>query len=238
MGLSAWKNWIPGETVTSAMLNDQIKNQGENLWKYQAAGDLEYATSGTELTRLPIGSNNQFMRVSSGAPSWQSFTTSMIPGASSSVCYGLKSKGGTVAFVDATGFVLQTVSTQNINYNTYTALVFNNETYDSDSVASTTQVVIPSSLYGLWHFSAGVHFSTGGNNTLREISIASYAAGVYTWHAQQSTMSTNGGVVSLNCSRTVLINATGLATLGVGVYSLDGSTVTAENFYFTGFKVA
>lgn len=74
MAFTTPKTWSTGELVTSSNFNQQIRDNLAALWTGSTAGDMEYYTSSTTKTRLPIGTADQILRVNSGgtAPEWAS----------------------------------------------------------------------------------------------------------------------------------------------------------------------
>jgi hypothetical protein len=73
MAKTSYRTWVAGELITAAMLNQQIRDNGNEIWKGTTAGDLDYYTSSTSKARLGIGTNGQYLRVVSGVPSWSTF---------------------------------------------------------------------------------------------------------------------------------------------------------------------
>ena len=71
MAKSNFRTWVTGEMVTAAMLNEQIRDNGNEIWKGTTAGDIDFYISATEKARLGIGSSNQLLTVSSGSPIWK-----------------------------------------------------------------------------------------------------------------------------------------------------------------------
>jgi hypothetical protein len=71
------RDWTTGEQVTEQMLDEQIKDNLNEIWKGSANGDLDYYTSSTSKTRLPIGSTGQILKPSGGVPVWGSILTSV-----------------------------------------------------------------------------------------------------------------------------------------------------------------
>lgn len=74
MAFTTPKTWSTGELVTSSNFNQQIRDNLAALWTGSTAGDMEYYTSSTTKTRLPIGTADQLLRVNSTgtAPEWAS----------------------------------------------------------------------------------------------------------------------------------------------------------------------
>ena len=101
-----------------------------------AAGDLLYGTANDTLGRLPIGTAGQVLKVNSGAtaPEW---------GAAS----------GAATFIGASVFPTGDI---NLSNNTWTALTFDSETYDTDGFHSTStntgRFTIPSGKAGYYQF--------------------------------------------------------------------------------------
>lgn len=59
-----------GDWITSGWVNTYIGGNEAAHWNYTTAGDLQYATSATTLTRLAIGSAGQKLVSSGSAPVW------------------------------------------------------------------------------------------------------------------------------------------------------------------------
>ena len=62
------KHKSQGTTLTQA----EYENIDAHVCNSQAIGDLIYASSATQLSRLGIGSTNQLLTVIGGVPTWQS----------------------------------------------------------------------------------------------------------------------------------------------------------------------
>jgi hypothetical protein len=70
MAKTNYRTWTVGEVVTAAMLNQQIKDNGNEIWKGTAAGDTDYYDSATTKTKLSIGSSYSQLTVVGGVPAW------------------------------------------------------------------------------------------------------------------------------------------------------------------------
>lgn len=72
MALTTFRSWVTGELVTAAMLNQQIRDNGNAIWVGTTAGDMEYYTGATTKARIPKGTAGQVMKMNSGAtaPEW------------------------------------------------------------------------------------------------------------------------------------------------------------------------
>jgi hypothetical protein len=73
----AWvtpRTWVLNELVDPTKMNT-IQSNFNELWKYTTAGDILYAGTSTSLSRLPIGTTNQVLKVVGGVPVW----TDLIP---------------------------------------------------------------------------------------------------------------------------------------------------------------
>jgi hypothetical protein len=66
-----YRTWTTSELVTATMLNEQIRDNGNEIWQGIAAGDMDYYTSSTTKTRLPIGNNYDVLMVQDGVPVWR-----------------------------------------------------------------------------------------------------------------------------------------------------------------------
>jgi len=68
----AWvtpRTWVLNELVDPTKMNSLQSNLNE-LWKYTTAGDILYAGTSTSLSRLPLGTTNQVLKVVGGVPVW------------------------------------------------------------------------------------------------------------------------------------------------------------------------
>jgi hypothetical protein len=86
MALTTFRSWVTGELVTAAMMNQQVRDNGNAIWVGTTAGDMDYYTGATTKARLPIGTAGQILKVNAGAtaPEW---------GSSSGLsCYGYLSE--------------------------------------------------------------------------------------------------------------------------------------------------
>ena len=72
MSLTTYRTWIYGELVTAAMLNQQIRDNGNAIWVGTTAGDMDYYTGATGKARIPKGTAGQVLKMNSGAtaPEW------------------------------------------------------------------------------------------------------------------------------------------------------------------------
>jgi hypothetical protein len=119
------------------------------------AGDIDYYTSSTAKARIGIGTAGQILQVNSGAtaPEWAA-------PASGSTFVGAKGK--------------RDGSTQSIANATFTAVLFNAEYYDTDSIHSTSsntdRFTVPTGKGGKWAISASVLFS-GSSTGERRIAV-------------------------------------------------------------------
>ena len=72
MAWTAPRTWVTAEVVTAALMNTHVR---DNLLetaaaKVTTAGDLTYATAANTLTRLAVGTNQQFLVGTASAPVW------------------------------------------------------------------------------------------------------------------------------------------------------------------------
>jgi len=70
MAKTTFRTWVTGETVTAAQLNEQIRDNGNEIWKGTTNGDIDYYTSSTTKSRLAIGSTAQTLKTIGGVPAW------------------------------------------------------------------------------------------------------------------------------------------------------------------------
>ena len=116
------------------------------------AGDIIYRNA-TVPTRLGIGTAGQVLQVNSGAtaPEWTTLAAGSFVGCR----------------------VTRATTSQSIANNTDVAVLFNNETFDTDAFHSTStntsRITIPSGKGGYYQFNANVTFASGTGN--RELNI-------------------------------------------------------------------
>ena len=112
---------------------------------FDAAGDLLYATAADTPARLAIGSSANVLTVSGGLPVWAA------PAAPSLV-----------------GCSLYKSANQSINNNTFTAITFNSEDYDTDSFhdtsTNTSRITIPSGKGGKYLITGVIIFQDNATN--------------------------------------------------------------------------
>jgi hypothetical protein len=65
-----FRTWVAGETVTAAMLNQQIRDNGNAIWIGTTFGDMEYYFDSANKNRIPIGAAHQVLSVVGGQPAW------------------------------------------------------------------------------------------------------------------------------------------------------------------------
>ena len=74
MAWTAPRTWVTAETVTAALLNTHLRDNlnATSVGTAAAAADIMYATAANTLTRLPVGTFYQVLRVNAGAtaPEW------------------------------------------------------------------------------------------------------------------------------------------------------------------------
>jgi hypothetical protein len=59
------KTWNIGELVTAAMMNKELRDRLNDLWKFVTKGDLLVATGPSDAVRLPVGTNGQVLKANS-----------------------------------------------------------------------------------------------------------------------------------------------------------------------------
>lgn len=74
MAKTAYRTWVDDETVTATMLNQQIRDNGNEIWKGSAAGDMDYYQDATHKIRIPIGNPGDIMQMVNGLPAWAGFS--------------------------------------------------------------------------------------------------------------------------------------------------------------------
>ncbi len=72
MAWTAPRTWVTAEVVTAALMNTHLRDNllETSTAKVTTAGDLTYATGATALSRLAIGTANQFLVGGASAPAW------------------------------------------------------------------------------------------------------------------------------------------------------------------------
>lgn len=70
MSYTTPRTWSVGETVTKAIMDQHVRDNLNEIWKYSALGDMMYGVSSTASARLAIGTAGQTLTVSSGSPAW------------------------------------------------------------------------------------------------------------------------------------------------------------------------
>ncbi len=72
MGFTTGFTAVTGATYTAAQFNTYVRDNLAAIWVGIATGDMEYYTSFTTKTRLPIGAQGKFLQVNPGgtAPQW------------------------------------------------------------------------------------------------------------------------------------------------------------------------
>jgi hypothetical protein len=136
MAKSTFRTWVVGEVVTAAQLNQQIRDNGNEIWKGTTAGDIDYYASATTKTRIGIGTQNQVLATKSGVPAWDGYI---------GACVSRNSP----------------ISLPNDTITTITG--FNVEEYDSSGFITPTADVftIPAGYGGLYHINVSGSISYG-----------------------------------------------------------------------------
>lgn len=146
---TAYRTWVPNELVTAAMMNEQVRDNGDAIWVGTTAGDMDYYVSSTEKDRIPAGADWTTLTAASGVPTWTAYSA---------------------AYIYATG-------TQSINTGTVTTVTgYDVEAYDTDSYFTAADYKFTIPVDGLYAIVANVKFAshaTGG--TLRRVGL--YLAG-------------------------------------------------------------
>lgn len=146
MAKKAFKTWVTGEVVTAAQMNEQIRDNGNELWKGTTAGDLDFYTSATTKDRIGIGTAGQVLTSGSASnPLWTGYT----------------------------GCKLWLSTYQAVNDSSETEVsAFNTETFDTDGFHSGTDkgITIPTGLAGVYTVGASGYWDSGGtDNSLKQI---------------------------------------------------------------------
>lgn len=213
MAYTTPRTWSVGETVTAAMLNEQIRDNEGEIWKGTTAGDLDYYTSGTAKTRLAIGATGDALVVVSGAPAWQGYV-----GASVSQGVAKSISNNTVTVIDGLGTT---------------------GAYDKDPLSwlsGGNTITIGAGYAGIYHISASGYFSGHASaGTQRELSIFVAAVNLAT---QTSNQANNGGVYP-----STWLNASWIGYLAAGsaitvkVLQVSTAAVNFQSLLFGVFKV-
>jgi hypothetical protein len=134
MAKTTYRTWTDAEEITAAMLNVQLRDNGNAIWVGTTAGDLEYYSSATAKTRIPIGAAGNILQSDGTKPVW----------------------------ADAEGCRVRDSSSQSINDNTLTAISsFSTETFDTDGFHTGTDgnITIPAGFGGLYVIGAYGYFA-------------------------------------------------------------------------------
>lgn len=149
MAKTAFRTWTPNELVTAAMMNEQVRDNGNAIWVGTTAGDMDYYTSSTTKDRIAAGADWTTLTAASGVPTWTAYSA---------------------AYIYATG-------TQSINSGSETTVTgYDVEVYDTDNYHTAADYKFTIPIDGLYAVVASVKFAshaTGG--TLRRVGI--YLAG-------------------------------------------------------------
>lgn len=143
MAKIAYRTWVDDETVTATMLNQQIRDNGNEIWKGSVAGDMDYYQDATHKVRLPIGNPGDIMQMVSGIPSWKGFS----------------------------GCITIVANPVSVNNDTATAVQFSNGALiDTDGyyTNSTTFTVPANGIYAVYAYVMFASHASAG--TLRELS--------------------------------------------------------------------
>lgn len=70
------KTWVYGEKVDEQDLNEQIRDNMNEVWKFDAPGQMMYSTGGSSSAKLNAGTNGQILMVTSGSPAWKPMVSS------------------------------------------------------------------------------------------------------------------------------------------------------------------
>ena len=180
-------------------------------------GDTIYSSSGSTPARLGIGSTGQVLTVAGGLPTWAT-------PASGSTFVGAKGKR------DGTS--------QSISNNTFTAVLFNAEDYDTDSIHSTSsntdRFTVPTGKDGKWAISASVLFG-GSSSGERRIAIYKNGATANTDN-RLSGQGSAGQTMAVNS----VFNLVATDYLSIYVYQDSGGSLNLDgdiifcSFYYLG----
>jgi hypothetical protein len=114
-----YRDWLYDEIADEAMLNEQIRDNGNALWTYTTKGDIAAAIASDELTRLPVGANGLFVKADSAEAS------------------GLR-YGGPIRAIQNGGTFVTAGTTNSYPQNTYIQAGLTSLTWSSSTDASTT----------------------------------------------------------------------------------------------------
>ncbi len=119
-----------------------------------AAGDLIYGSADNTVARLAIGTTGQVLTVSGGLPAWA--TASSSP-----------------SFVGCRAY--RATSNVSVNNNTWTAIAFNAESWDTntfhDNTTNNSRITIPTGKGGYYFLSASVNAEAQGTTTTSYVDI-------------------------------------------------------------------
>ena len=107
-------NELRHQDVGSELSKAEWEAIGTHIFNNQATGDLAYASSATQLSRLPIGIANQVLQTAGGIPTWAS-TLAGLTLTSPNINGVIGTTGLTLPGVNMTGHLTFTGAARNIN---------------------------------------------------------------------------------------------------------------------------
>jgi hypothetical protein len=167
----AWttpSTWVQNAILTYTQLNQQLRDNLNAIWVGTTLGDIEYYSSATAKTKIPIGTLHQSLKVVAGIPTWS----------------------------NETGVILRTATAQSIANNTLTDIAAwtSEGTGDPDGfhVADAAGIVIPAGMTG--NYEVGVTGYWDANATaakLREVYINKNGTAYYGQSAANNDANTS-----------------------------------------------
>jgi len=78
MAKSSYITWSAKKLANASQLNQQVRDNGNEIWKGSAGGDLDYYTSSITKDRIVIGTALKVFKVSGSTPSWGGYSGAQI----------------------------------------------------------------------------------------------------------------------------------------------------------------
>ena len=173
--------------VTAAMLNEQIRDNGNATWVGTNGGDIDFYSSGSTKQAIAIGTSGQVLESSGSQPYWGSYE-------------GCKTYlNGSQSIADSTNTEITSLDT---------------EYFDTNNFHSTTSgsIIIPTGMTGLYVIGALGYF--GGNataNKLRHIEVAVNSGSI----CGEGTTNGNSDLMYISTQTIHILNAGDKVTLKV-----------------------
>lgn len=193
-----YKTWSDNESVSADDLNEQIRDNGNEIWKGLAAGDLDFYSGSTTKARIPIGSAGYILQSAGSQPAWKGYEGARVYSSASQL---IASGSTTLTEINS----------------------FNAESFDTDNFHTTTSgcIVIPAGFDGLYLIGAGGYYQANATaNKARHIELfasGSSLAGQTSCNGDNSLMYLSVvSIYSLNAGDKVYMKT--MQTSGVNLY--------------------